>query len=77
MTAEFTRWFSIDDDGQPVRPGWYDVLYSFEAHENIRNPGVYYWDGAVWRSDPEKGSLRFGNSHTNGEQWRGLTAPAP
>lgn len=74
MAVEFTRWFSVKKDGQPVRPGWYEVLYSGDPAQN--GGTTFYWDGAEWRFDPATSATTcFGNEDTRGERWRGLTAP--
>jgi len=75
MAVEFTRWFSIDKDGQPARAGWYEVLYHGDRAED--GGPTFYWDGAEWRFDSQsRASTAFGNEDTRGERWRGLTAPA-
>jgi hypothetical protein len=71
-----TRWFSIDDDGQPVRPGWYENLYEHDEDLPPEESGeMGYWDGSQWLWGPEEGATAFGNSNTRGERWRGLSAP--
>lgn len=65
-----TRWFSIDDDGQPEREGWYEVLYLFDTDEcDLRRR---YWDGHLWLCAPGGARVGFGNHFTRGERWRGL-----
>jgi hypothetical protein len=65
-----TRWFSIDDDGQPTLPGWYLTLYKGDREDSPDDWS--YWDGRKWRWGPGKGLLAFGNESTAGERWRGL-----
>ena len=72
---KFTRWFSIDKDGQPARPGWYEVLYHLEKARHADGTTLY-WGGLYWRheeSDPLS-ICGFGNWVTYGERWRGLSA---
>lgn len=70
-----TRWFSIDDDGQPTLPGWYECLYACDQGESY--PTMNYWDGRAWVVDGDLDSprLTFGNETTFGERWRGLVEP--
>jgi hypothetical protein len=68
-----TRWFSIDEDGQPELPGYYDVAYGFQRDEN--DSAGYdrrYWSGAIWQEYEDGKRLSFGNEDTAGERWRGL-----
>jgi len=74
MAIEFTRWFSINKDGNPARPGFYDVAYASDTAESADT--VRYWDGARWCHNDEREWTCFGHGDTRGERWRGLTAPA-
>jgi hypothetical protein len=66
-----TRWFSIDDDGQPTLPGWYECLYACDRDAN--NSTMNYWDGHAWVVDEKTPTrLTFGNEVTWQERWRGL-----
>ena len=69
MTAATACWFSIDVDGQPPLPGWYDVLY--EGENDPRQMSSLYWDGDFWRYTPHSTQCGFGNYDTPGERWRG------
>lgn len=70
---KFTPWFSIDEDGHPARPGFYEVLYAWELEDNADGTTMY-WDGAFWRRHERFPPSSYGNAHTSGERWRGLMA---
>lgn len=72
--SKFTRWFSIDKDGQPIRKGWYEVLYDSDKARNA-DGATLYWDGIFWIHDCDDRHSRcaFGNYRTRGERWRGLS----
>lgn len=75
--SKFTRWFSIDEDGQPTRPGWYDTLYSWEPEDYPEHSiTTAYWNGTHWMWEKEDSLYRlsFGNEDTAGERWRGLAS---
>ena len=78
MSGKYTRWFSIDKDGQPTAPGWYDTLYSWEPDDLPDHKiSISYWDGEQWIWSPEfPDPLEFGNVNTKGERWRGLSKKA-
>lgn len=70
-----TEWYTIDVDGQPDKPGWYECLYEGEA-EDIDTPETLYWDGYYWRLWPgAQDTASFGNYDTAGERWRGAATP--
>jgi hypothetical protein len=67
-----TQWFGIDNDGQPVNVGWYDVRYSWELCESGVCKWRRWWDGRYWCETPNGAQTQFGNRNTNGEFYRGL-----
>lgn len=69
VVSAVTRWFSIDEDGQPQLPGWYDNRYR-DVEEGCPERG--WWDGAQWLWGPGGPPTYFGNRDTAGEFWRGL-----
>lgn len=70
-----TPWFWIGTDGQPEKPGWYDVLYMGEP-DDLEHPTRMYWDGQIWKFHPDHPSpCIFGNFDCEGERWRGATTP--
>lgn len=71
IPPNFTPWFSIDDDGQPTRPGWYEVLYLHEL-ECDAGGTTMYWDGKDWSREKGLERAMYGNTFTHGERWRGL-----
>lgn len=74
MTAATTCWYTIDVDGQPPLPGWYEVL--FEGWDEDNGPTAFkYWDGDLWRHTPYSPQCAFGNYDTTGERWRGALTP--
>lgn len=76
MKAEFTKWFSINAEGNPVRPGYYEVLYSTDRAE-VSEGRTRYWTGSQWSRDDKNGFTLFGHRDTRGERWRGLVHPLP
>ena len=73
MAVKFTQWFSIDQHGNPVRRGYYEVLFASEVEPDGT---TRYWDGRAWRMRENDNTSIFGLGDTRGERWRGLTAPA-
>lgn len=74
MKPEFTRWFSIDKDGNPARPGYYEVLFQ-SVQERPNSWFTRYWTGTSWQHYKEGTPSLFGVPPTPGERWRGLVAP--
>lgn len=75
MAIKFTPWFSIDKDGHPIRPGWYEVLYAHEEEEEADGT-TRYWDGKIWCGGKGGMCVLYGSGNTRHERWRGLTAEA-
>lgn len=70
VVSAVTRWFSIDKDGQPQLPGWYEILYDGEDED--ARPLKFWWAGLSWFVHPNGPASAFGNENTAGERWRGL-----
>lgn len=73
--APVTQWFAINVDGQPVKSGWWDVLYIADT-EDESSPTFssrrYWFDGHIWRHGQYLSETLFGNANTTGERYRGL-----
>ena len=79
MRAALTPWFSIEKDGNPIRAGWYDIVYKGDPMDEDFDGDQRYWDGVNWCVDDFPGnSSLFGNAKygVEGEHWRGLLEPA-
>jgi hypothetical protein len=67
-------WYSVEDDGDPVVAGWYEVLYL--GQDETEKPDRLYFDGSFWLFSPHNPNLTtFGNTSTAGERWRGASTP--
>ena len=63
-SAQTTPWFRVGDD--PVRPGFYEVLFTWPSGPVIK----VFFDGEKWK--------RIGKMKPNrawGDSWRGLEEP--
>lgn len=71
--TETTPWFWIDTDGQPEKPGWYEVLYQGEEEGQQTR---LWWSGGSWLYGPDGTTeTYFGNHADTGERWRGAATP--
>ncbi|MFM0439270.1 hypothetical protein PQQ84_22615 [Paraburkholderia strydomiana] len=63
-----TEWFPADVN--PVRDGWYEVIYGGRGDSEMR-----YYDGSDWLLAPDRAADEccFG---LYGDTWRGLTEKA-
>ena len=61
-----TPWFCAVTQ-PPVRPGWYDVIFS---HERRHTGKRARWDGKGWRTNSGVREYFWFSHH--GDRWRGL-----
>lgn len=68
MLPPVTDWFPATID--PVHAGWYECRY-FDGDI----PQRFWFDGFLWRHDPDGEVTRFGNGGADAdtESWRGLS----
>lgn len=70
-SPELSPILSIDEHGQPVRPGWYDGFWPDDEFAWAR----YWFDGVNWRLKKDGDLSLFGNFEPAGERYRGLAQP--
>lgn len=70
-----TPWYTLDADGPPITPGWYECLFEGDDEDDEEAVEMIYWNGLQWLTSPAGLPSVFGTGITTGERWRGALTP--